>query len=150
VSLLLAGKFQAYKRQVGKEKVMFNDSIADLLTRIRNAGTARRTHLAMPYSKMKEQVARILQANGFIEDVKVVSPDAGFKSLELTLSTNPETITQLTRVSKPGRRVYTSAKDIPLVLGGRGLVIVSTSGGVMTGRDARKKGLGGELICRVW
>lgn len=129
---------------------MFNDSIADLLTRIRNAGTARRTHLAMPYSKMKEQVAKILQDNGFIEAVKVTNGERGFKSLELTLSADPETITRLDRVSKPGRRVYTAAKDIPLVLGGRGLVILSTSGGVMTGREARKKGLGGELICQVW
>jgi small subunit ribosomal protein S8 len=128
---------------------MFNDSIADLLTRIRNAGTARRSHISMPYSKMKEQVARILQANGFIEAVDVASA-GNFKSLELTLSSDPETITQLSRVSKPGRRVYTSARDIPLVLGGRGLVIVSTSGGVMTGREARKRGLGGELICKVW
>ena len=128
---------------------MFNDSIADLLTRIRNAGTARRSHIAMPYSKMKEQVARILKENGFIEEVNVAQA-GGFKSLELTLSTDPETITQLSRVSKPGRRVYTSARDIPLVLGGRGLVILSTSGGVMTGREARKRGLGGELICKVW
>lgn len=129
---------------------MFNDSIADLLTRIRNAGTARRKLVVMPYSKMKEQVARILQANGFIEAVNVADATSGFKSLEITLSSDPETITQLSRVSKPGRRVYTQAKDIPLVLGGRGLVILSTSGGVMTGRDARKKGLGGELICKVW
>ena len=98
---------------------------------------------------MKEQVARILKESNFLVDVKVAS-DGGFKSLELTLPTNPEVITSLVRVSKPGRRVYTSAKDIPLILGGRGLVIVSTSNGVMTGRDARKKGLGGELICKVW
>jgi small subunit ribosomal protein S8 len=129
---------------------MFNDSIADLLTRIRNAGTARRTHVVMPYSKMKEQVAKILEANGFLEAVKVSAQSTGFKSLELTLSSDPETITRLDRVSKPGRRVYASVKDIPLILGGRGLVIVSTSAGVMTGRDARKKGLGGELICKVW
>ncbi len=128
---------------------MFNDSIADLLTRIRNAGTARKRLVVMPYSKMKESIAKILKDNGFIEAVKVTT-DGGFKSLEMTLSENPETITSLIRVSKPGRRVYTSADDIPLVLGGRGMVIVSTSGGVMTGRDARKKGLGGELICKVW
>jgi small subunit ribosomal protein S8 len=128
---------------------MFNDPISDLLTRIRNAGTARHKVVVMPYSKLKEQVAGILETNGFITGVKVTT-DGGFKSLELSLSPNPETITQLIRVSKPGRRVYTSAKDIPLVLGGRGLVIVSTSGGVMTGREARKKGLGGELICKVW
>jgi small subunit ribosomal protein S8 len=128
---------------------MFNDSIADLLTRIRNASTARHTAVAMPYSKMKEQVAQILQSNGFVNEVKVAK-NGNFKSLEISLSPDPETITSLIRVSKPGRRVYTSAKDIPLVLGGRGLVIVSTSGGIMTGRDARKKGLGGELICKVW
>lgn len=128
---------------------MFNDSIADLLTRIRNANIARKRLVVMPYSKLKEQVAQILKSNGFLGDVKVAT-DGSFKSLELTLPTDPETITSLVRVSKPGRRVYTSAQDIPLVLGGRGLVIVSTSGGVMTGRQARKLGLGGELICKVW
>jgi small subunit ribosomal protein S8 len=128
---------------------MFNDPISDLLTRIRNASTARRRTVTMPYSKLKEQVAEILKANGYLAEVSVAT-DGGFKSLELNLTGNPEAITSLIRVSKPGRRVYTTAKDIPLVLGGRGLVIVSTSSGVMTGRDARKKGLGGELICKVW
>jgi small subunit ribosomal protein S8 len=128
---------------------MFNDSIADLLTRIRNANTARKRVVAMPYSKMTEQVAGILKTNGYLEDVKVTK-NGNFKALELSLPADPETITSLIRVSKPGRRVYTSAKDIPVVLGGRGLVIVSTSSGVMTGREAHKKGLGGELICKVW
>lgn len=128
---------------------MFNDPIADLLTRIRNAKTARKAVVVMPHSKMKEQVAKILEANNFIESVKVAEVD-GFKSLEITLSANPDAITSLIRVSKPGRRVYTAAKDIPLVLGGRGIVIISTSGGIMAGREARKAGLGGELICKVW
>ncbi|MDF2461124.1 MAG: Ribosomal protein [Candidatus Saccharibacteria bacterium] len=128
---------------------MFNDPISDLLTRIRNASTARKSVVVMPYSKLKEQVAGILKDNGFIAGVNVAQ-DGGFKSLELSLSQDPEAITSLIRVSKPGRRVYTAAKDIPLVLGGRGLVILSTSSGVMTGREARKKGLGGELICKVW
>lgn len=128
---------------------MVNDPIADLLTRIRNAAGARRKHVLVPYSKLKEQVARILEQSGFIDDVKVETAGS-FKTLELTLDTNPEAITALVRVSKPGRRVYASAKDIPLVLGGRGLVIMSTSSGVMTGREARQKGLGGELICKVW
>ncbi len=127
---------------------MFNDSIADLLTRIRNAGNARKRLVVMPYSKMKEQVAQILKANHFIEDVKVTS-DGGFKSLELSLSSDSETITSLIRVSKPGRRVYTSVTDIPLILGGRGIVIVSTSKGVMSGRDARKLGLGANLNFKV-
>lgn len=128
---------------------MFNDSISDLLTRIRNANTARKRLVVMPYSKMKQQVAEILKDNGFLEDVKVAA-DGGFKSLELTLPADQETITSLIRVSKPGRRVYTGVEDIPLVLGGRGIVILSTSSGVMTGRQARKAGLGGELICKVW
>ena len=110
---------------------MFNDSISDLLTRIRNANTARKRLVVMPYSKMKQQVADILKDTGFLEEVKVAA-DGGFKSLELTLPADQETITSLIRVSKPGRRVYTSASDIPLVLGGRGIVIVSTSNGVMT------------------
>ncbi len=128
---------------------MFNDSISDLLTRIRNANVVGKRLVVMPYSKMKAQVAEILKDNGYLENVSVAQ-DGGFKSLELTLPVARDTITSLIRVSKPGRRVYTSANDIPLVLGGRGIVIVSTSGGVMTGRDARKKGLGGELICKVW
>lgn len=127
------------------------DPIADMLTRIRNAIAASRAHVVLPYSKMKENIARILKDNGFIVDYRV-DADGQFKSLVLTVQvedTTP-TITSLQRVSKPGRRVYTSAGDIPLVLGGRGMVIVSTSGGVMSGRDARRKGLGGELICKVW
>ena len=128
---------------------MFNDSISDLLTRIRNAHTARKRLVVMPYSKMKQQVADILKSNGFLEEVKVAA-DGGLKSLELSLPVDSEKITSLIRVSKPGRRVYTSAQDIPLVLGGRGIVIISTSSGVMTGRQARKQGLGGELICKVW
>lgn len=129
--------------------MFFNDPIADLLTRIRNAATARKSNVTMPYSKMKEQVARILKSNGYLTDVRVAEA-GGFKSLEFTLPGDPEVITSLIRVSKPGRRVYVSAKEIPTVLGGRGLVIVSTSSGIMTGRDARKQGLGGELICKVW
>lgn len=128
---------------------MFNDSIADLLTRIRNAATARKTQVVMPHSKLKEQVAHILKSNGYLDDVKTAEAN-GFKSLELTLPTDPEVITALVRVSKPGRRVYVGAKEVPTVLGGRGLVILSTSSGVMTGRDARKQNLGGELICKVW
>jgi small subunit ribosomal protein S8 len=128
---------------------MFNDPISDLLTRIRNAQSARKASVVMPHSKLKQQVAEILKDNGFVEGVKV-SEHEGFKSLEVTLKPDCETITSLQRVSKPGRRVYSKAADIPVVLGGRGLVIVSTSAGVMTGRQAHRQGLGGELICKVW
>jgi small subunit ribosomal protein S8 len=129
--------------------MFFNDSIADLLTRIRNGATARKGHVVMPYSKMRQQVAEILKANYYIVDVKVTEA-GGFKSLELELPGDPEVITALVRVSKPGRRVYVSSKEIPTVLGGRGLVILSTSSGVMSGREAKKQNLGGELICKVW
>lgn len=128
---------------------MFNDSISDLLTRIRNANTARKRNIVMPYAKITNQVAEILKANGYLESVKVTK-NGNFQALEITLPESQSVITSLIRVSKPGRRVYTSAQDIPLVLGGRGLVIVSTSGGVMTGKEAKKRGLGGELICKVW
>jgi small subunit ribosomal protein S8 len=123
--------------------------MTQLLTRVRNAAMARKTVVVMPYSKMREQVARILASNGYLTDVKTTEA-GGFKSLEVTLPTDQSVITSLIRVSKPGRRVYVGVKDIPTVLGGRGLVILSTSGGLMTGRDARKAGLGGELICKVW
>ncbi|MBW4061494.1 30S ribosomal protein S8 [Candidatus Saccharibacteria bacterium] len=127
----------------------FNDPIADLLTRIRNATMARHNQISMPYSKMKEAIAAILKTSGYVADVKTAEA-GGFKSLEITLHDDRETITSLIRVSKPGRRVYVGASEIPTVLNGRGLVILSTSGGLMTGREARKKGLGGELICKVW
>jgi small subunit ribosomal protein S8 len=127
------------------------DPIADMLTRIRNAIASGHARVSLPHSKMKEAIAKILSENGFIENYKV-EESGKFKALEITLvneSSNPS-ISSVERVSKPGRRIYTSSQDIPLVLGGRGMVIVSTSNGVMSGRDARKKGLGGELICRVW
>jgi small subunit ribosomal protein S8 len=105
----------------------------------------------MPHSKIKENIAKILKENGFIVDYKVES-SGQFKSLTITVYREDDqpALTELQRVSKPGRRVYTGADEIPLVLGGRGMVIVSTSGGVMSGREARRQGLGGELICRVW
>jgi len=127
------------------------DPIADMLTRIRNAIAASRTHVVLPHSKMKETIAKILKDNNFVADYRVET-SGQFKSLVVTVHAEDDApaITALQRVSKPGRRVYTSADDIPLVLGGRGMVIVSTPGGLMSGREARRKGLGGELICRVW
>lgn len=127
------------------------DPIADMLTRIRNAVGASKRYVVLPHSNMKENIAKILKENGFITDYRTET-DGAFKSLAVTVTSDggQPSITALQRVSKPGRRIYTSVKDIPLVLGGRGMVIVSTSGGIMTGREARQKGLGGELICKVW
>lgn len=126
------------------------DPIADMLTRIRNAIAAGRESVVIPHSKIKESLASILKQNNFIADHRVEEVD-GFKTIIITVNEGDRpTISSLQRVSKPGRRVYASSKDIPLVLGGRGMVILSTSGGLMTGREARQKGLGGELICKVW
>lgn len=128
------------------------DPIADMLTRIRNAIAASHSSVSMSHSNIKEAIAKILKENGFVADYSVES-SGQFKSLTIELKptvSNTPAISDLQRVSKPGRRVYTSREDIPLVLGGRGMVIVSTPGGLMSGRDARKQNLGGELICKVW
>lgn len=125
-----------------------NDTIADMLTRIRNAQAARHQSVSLPYSKIKEGIAKILQDAGFVGDVKV-EKNGTFQQLVIELKETGR-ITALERVSKPGRRVYASSQQIPLVLGGRGIVVLSTSRGLMTGREARKQGLGGELICKVW
>ena len=127
---------------------MTSDTIADMLTRIRNAQAARHERVSLPYSKIKEGIAKILSEAGFVGDVKV-EKNGSFQQLVIELKATGS-ITALERVSKPGRRVYASSSDIPLVLGGRGLVVLSTSKGLMTGREARKQGLGGELICKVW
>lgn len=129
--------------------MFFNDPIADLLTRIRNAQLARKAEITLPYSKIKESIAKILKENHYVGEISVVEV-GGFKNLNVVLSEDRAAITSIIRVSKPGRRVYSSASDIPAVLGGRGIMIVSTSSGLMTGYQARKKGLGGELICKVW
>lgn len=128
-----------------------NDPIADMLTRIRNAIAASRNNVVLPHSKIKESIAKILKDNGFIADYQV-DTSGSFKTLVLTIHSDGQSpvINALQRVSKPGRRVYASSQEIPLVLGGRGMVILSTSSGLMTGREARKQGLGGELICKVW
>lgn len=126
------------------------DPIADMLTRIRNANAVGKMVVDVPYSKTKHAVADVLSAHGFLANVAV--NEEGRKALQLELADprNHGGITEIHRVSKPGRRVYVSRDDIPNVLRGRGLVVVSTSSGVMSGAEARKKGVGGELICKVW
>ncbi len=134
-----------------------SDPIADMLTRIRNAVMAGQTVTAMPSSKMKVAIAKILKKEGFIKDYEVVEGERrGQKMLRVHLKYIGErrdrrpVLTGLERVSKPGRRVYAGKHDIPWVLSGMGIAIVSTSRGVMTGREARKQGVGGEVICKVW
>jgi small subunit ribosomal protein S8 len=127
------------------------DPIADMLTRIRNAVNVRKHEVVMPHSKAKQAVAELLRDSGFLKDVQVMDATVG-KHLKIVINDEHENahITEIVRISKPGRREYASVADIPVVKRGRGVVIVSTSKGMMTGDDARKQGVGGELICRVY
>lgn len=127
------------------------DPIADMLARIRNALAVNKSEINLPHSKTKEAVARLLKSSQYIDGVKVTDGTIG-KSLTLILQ-SPDTnskITEIVRLSKPGRRMYTSADKMPSVKQGRGIVIVSTSKGMMTGYEARRRKIGGELICKVY
>lgn len=127
------------------------DPIADMLTRVRNAINVRKNVVTLPHSKVKESVALLLKENNFIDEVKVTDASVG-KSMKLVINSDSSNarITEITRLSKPGRRAYVGSAEIPVVKRGRGLVIVSTSKGMMTGDDARKQHIGGELICQVY
>ena len=130
------------------------DPIADMLTRIRNAVRARHPRVEMPHSKVKEHLAGILKREGYLDAVAVVRPkEGGFTVLRIALRYTPEgapLISGLERVSKPGRRVYCSKSDIPKVLGGLGVSVVSTSRGLMSGEECAKAGVGGEVLCKVF
>jgi len=134
------------------------DPIADMLARIRNATAARHPRVDVPASKLKADIARILQSEGYIHGFKVVdaAPEHGQqpqKVIRIFLKYGPRgerVISGLHRVSRPGRRVYYGRDDVPPVLGGLGTSILTTSRGVMTGRDAVKAGVGGEVLCNVW
>ncbi|MFQ5610928.1 MAG: 30S ribosomal protein S8 [Anaerolineae bacterium] len=131
-----------------------SDPIADMLTRIRNACTAKHSQVAMPTSRMKEAVAKIFKDEGFIQDYEVL-PTAPQGTLRIVLKYTQErrprpVITGLERVSKPGRRVYAGRQELPWVRSGLGVAVVSTSKGVMTGQQARRLNVGGEVICYVW
>ena len=136
---------------------MINDPIADMLTRIRNAQMAGHAVVAMPSSNIKKEIARILKEEGFIESYEVIE---GEKRSQTTLQikikyagerrSRKPVITGIERVSRPGRRVYTRHDEIPWVLSGMGISILSTPKGVMTGQRARQEGVGGEILCKVW
>lgn len=127
------------------------DPIADMLSRIRNAIAVRKNQISLPHSNVKESVARLLKDSNFLTDIKVADAEVG-KTLIVTINDEHENarITEIVRMSKPGRRYYVAAKDIPTVKRGRGLVIVSTSKGLMTGDEAKRQKVGGELICKVY
>jgi small subunit ribosomal protein S8 len=127
------------------------DPIADMLTRIRNAIAVRKSEISLPHSNIKESVARLLKETNFVDDVNVKQDRVG-KLLTITINSrdsNPR-ITEIVRLSKPGRRYYVNSREIPTVKHGRGLVILSTSKGLMTGDKAKVEQVGGELICRVY
>ena len=129
------------------------DPIADMLTRVRNAGMAMHPQVAMPTSKLRKEIARILQEEGFIEDYEVLPGKVSslLLNLKYTRDRRPRLVIMgLQRISKPGRRVYVGKRDIPRVRSGLGISIMSTPKGLMTGRRARKQGIGGEVLCYVW
>jgi small subunit ribosomal protein S8 len=128
------------------------DPIADMLTRLRNANAAYHDSVIMPYSKIKMSIAQILQQEGYIGDWKVTDAEVG-KNLEIALKYGPareRSIAGVKRVSKPGLRVYAKKDSLPRVLGGLGIAIISTSGGLLTDRQAFKRGVGGEVLAYVW
>ena len=127
------------------------DPIADMLTRVRNALAARHPKVDVPASKLKAEIARILKEEGYIANFKVAEED-GKRTIKIYLkySDNQPVISRIERVSRPGCRVYVGQKEIPRVLGGMGINILTTPRGVMTGRDAHRERVGGEILCEVW
>jgi small subunit ribosomal protein S8 len=131
--------------------VTSTDPIADMLTRVRNAINVHKSEVSLPHSKAKEAVARLLKETGFVTSVTVTDLSVG-KQLHIVINSEDENarITEIKRLSKPGRRHYSNAREIPVVKHGRGIVIVSTSKGLMTGEQAKKQGVGGELIASIY
>ena len=131
---------------------MHTDPIADMLTRIRNANQALQPQVSMPSSKLKEEIAKILSSEGYVDGYKVDEANVGRKlTVTLRYQNDRDRVLQgLRRVSRPGRRVYKGAADIERVRGGIGVAIVSTSDGLLTDREARRRNVGGEVLCEVW
>ena len=133
---------------------MMTDPIADMLTRVRNANTAMHETVAMPSSKQKVALAKVLQTEGYIAGFETSpSPKGVGETLTITMKYSDDrarTISGLRRISTPGLRVYRGANDVPRVLGGLGVAVLSTSKGLMTDREARKRNVGGEVLCYVW
>ncbi|AFY69389.1 SSU ribosomal protein S8P [Thalassoporum mexicanum PCC 7367] len=130
-----------------------NDTIADMLTRIRNATQARHSVTAIPATKMTNNIARVLKQEGYIDSYEEVGEGVDRRlmvALRYRGKHRQPIITKLQRVSRPGLRVYSNHKELPRVLGGIGIAIISTSSGIMTDREARRKGVGGEVLCYVW
>ena len=127
------------------------DPIADMLSRIRNAIAVNQSEISLPHSKIKESVAKLLKDNNFLNKV-AVTDEGDQKVLKISINDKSANanITEINRLSKPGRRYYVGASGIPIVKRGRGIIIISTSHGLMTGNEAKLKGVGGELVCEVY
>jgi small subunit ribosomal protein S8 len=129
------------------------DPVADMLTRIRNALMRKHQGISLAHSKLKQEIARVLKEEGYILDYKVIHEGGNKRRLDIHLKYGEEgepVITKLARVSKPGRRVFKGVKELERVLGGLGILIVSTSKGILSDRQARRLNIGGEVICKVW
>ena len=133
-----------------KQTQMVNDTISDMLTRIRNASLVKNSSVSLPLTRLSQKICQILEREGFIESFQRVSNRELTVSLKYRGPESKPCITNLRRISKPGLRIYTNHKDIPKILGGMGVIILSTSRGVMTDREARFYGIGGEILCSVW
>lgn len=136
---------------------MVNDSISDMLTRIRNSSMAKKAIVSIPCTRINQQIAQILEKEGFIQtfqisdDTKNLILRLKYRSKEVYNGKVKEScITNLKRISKPGLRIYANHKEIPRVLGGAGIIIISTPTGIMTDREARTRGIGGEILCSIW
>lgn len=140
-------------------ELMVNDTISDMLTRIRNACLMKKSTVVIPLTRMNQKLAQILEKEGFIQGFQISQIDSfnalilklKYRSKQTYLGNRKEScITNLKRISKPGLRIYSNHKEIPRILGGAGIVILSTPQGIMTDRDARSLGIGGELLCSIW
>lgn len=129
---------------------MLSDPISDLLCRLRNAARAQHTEVVLPHSRLKQSIAEVLKQEGYLTDVAVEGATRKTIRLKLRFSGRKSVIEGLRRLSSPGRRVYAGSDQIPKVRGGLGVVVLSTSAGVLTDREARRRKLGGELLCSVW
>ncbi len=130
--------------------MVMTDPVADMLTRIRNANAMKSATVSMPHSKLKVEIAKLLQSEGYIADIAVAGDLKKTLTLSLKYQSNIRVITGLKRISKPGLRVYAEVEDIPQVLNGMGIAIISTSKGLLTDRQARQQKVGGEVLAYVW
>lgn len=132
---------------------MMTDPIADMLTRIRNASIIRKSEVNLPFSKIKFAIGKIFEKEGYLNQVERLLSEKGQAEMHMVLKyneSNGSAIRGIQRVSKPGCRVYVTKKELPVVLSGYGLAVISTPKGLMTDKEARKQGLGGEVICKIW